>query len=139
MAAVKIEKLKQVVDRGLKDSSYAERIFSDPDGVAREHGLSDDEKLVLKQMDRKRFDTARDDAAQEAKRAQGGELKDSELAKVAGGGLELSGPTLGTAADMIIGRSILGVTGTSYMNLTAACDCCAWKGAFVAGGTLTRF
>lgn len=117
MPAVSVDKLKQVVDRGLRDTTYADRIFNDPDRIAQEHGLSDDEKLVLKQMDRKQFDAARKDAEEKARLAQTGQLSDAELDGVAGG----------TAINMIVGRSILGASGKSYKNLMAACDCCPWK------------
>jgi hypothetical protein len=134
MTAVSVDKVKQVVDKALKDASYAERIFKEPDVVARERGLSDDEKLVLQQMNRQQFDKARHDAGENAKRAKTGELSNKELEGVAGGGA-LAIQVQATATDMIVGRSILGATGASYASLTnAACDCCPWKPTIVSAG-----
>jgi hypothetical protein len=134
MTALSVDKMKQVVDKALKDASYAERIFKEPDAVARERGLSDDEKLVLRQMNREQFDKARHDAEKNANRAKSGELSNKELEGVAGGaGLAVQVQV--TATDMIVGRSILGATGASYATLTnAACDCCAWKPTIVSSG-----
>lgn len=130
MATESVEKLRKVVDRALQDGAYAERLFKEPDAVAAEHNLSDAEKLVVKQMNRAQFETARKDAA---KRAGGGELTDMELAGVAGG-RGFSSPALGTAANMILGRSITGASGGSPSHLAGAgCDCCGWKGSINMG------
>jgi hypothetical protein len=133
MAEVSVEKLRGVVSKALQDDAFAERVFSEPRTVASEEGLTADEALVLEQMDRSGFDTARQDAANESS-----ELSDDDLANVAGGAGTTSFSTLGVATDMLVGRCIIKATGGSYANLTnAACDCCAWKGGISAGGMVT--
>ena len=128
MATESVEKLKKVVDRALKDDAYAERLFKEPEAVAAEAGLSANEKLVVKQMNRAQF--ARKDAAKSPGPAQ---LSDKDLASVAGGG-GFSAQVLGTASNMILGRSVIAATGGSYVKLSAAgCDCCAWKGGISMG------
>lgn len=130
MAAESVEKLSKVVDRALKDDAYAERLFEEPDAVAAEYRLSDAEKLVVKQMSREQFVTARKDAA---KRAGRGGLTDQDLEGVAGG-RRFSSPMLGTAANMILGRSITRASGGPLSHLAgAACDCCGWKGSINMG------
>jgi hypothetical protein len=130
MATESVEKLSKVVERALKDDAYAERLFKEPDAVAAEYRLSATEKLVVKQMNREQFVTARKDAA---KRAGGGELTDKDLADVAGG-RGFSSPALGTAANMILGRSITRASGGPLSHLAGAgCDCCGWKGSINMG------
>ena len=130
MATGSVEKLKQVVDRALKDNAYAERLFKEPEAVAAEAGLSANEKLVVKQMNRAQFEAARKDAA---KSSEPGQLTDKDLAAVAGGG-GFSAKSLGTASNMILGRSVIAATGGSYVKLSAAgCECCAWKGGISMG------
>jgi hypothetical protein len=134
MPAVSVEKLKQLVDRALSDEGYAERLFEDPEKIAREHELSDDETLVVKQMNREQFQVARRDAEEEAKRLLSKEISDRDLAAVVGGSGTMA-LQMSTTANMIVGRSVLGATGTSYHKLTtSACDCCAWKGGITMGG-----
>lgn len=130
MGEVSVERLTKLVDRALEDQGYAERLFSDPDAIARENNLSDAETAVVKQMSREQFDAARTDAkAQEGDR----ELPDEALESVAGGRGSLS--LGGRATSMIIGRSILGASGQSYKNLTnAGCGCCPWAGNANLGG-----
>jgi len=138
MSAVSVDKLKELVDKALSDDAYAERLFADPGKIAHEHGLSDDETLVVKQMNRDQFHTARRDAEAEAKRLLSKELGDKELGAVVGGSSQLLALNASTAAHMIIGRSVLGATGTAYSKLTtAACDCCAWKGGITMGSMVS--
>lgn len=131
MSAVSVEKLKTVVDRALDDEAYADRLFTEPEAIAKEAGLSESEALVVKQMNREQFDVARKDAE---KTAASGELSDHELENVAGGA------TIGsfsTTSSMIIGRSLISATGGSYQNLAAAgCGCCGWAGS-IGSGALT--
>ena len=125
MGTVSVDKLRQVVNQALESDAFAQRLFSEPDTIAKESGLSDDEKLVLKQMNREQFQVARKDASE---KTTSRELSETELAGVAGGVLSYSS-LLGTTTDMIIGRSITSATGGSYASLTSAsCDCCKWKG-----------
>ncbi len=133
MAANSVERLSRVVDRALSDDAYAERLFEEPDAIAAEHQLSGAEKLVLKQMSRQQFETARQDAA---RRGATGELTEDALAGVAGGA-GFSGGTLGTATRMILGRSVTAATGGSFSHLAGAgCECCAWKGKINMGAVV---
>jgi len=127
MAQGSVVKLSQIVDRALRDDAFAERLFSESEAIAAEHQLSSAEKLVLKQMSRQQFETARHDAA---KRSGSGELSDEALAGVAGGGV------FGTAAAMILGRSVTAATGGSSFKPTANCDCCGWKGKIDMGALI---
>ena len=124
MAEVSVEKLRTIVTKALQDNAYAEKLFQEPEAVAREQGLTADETLVVKQMNREQFDQARKDAA-----AYSEELSDQDLEGVAGGTLTTTSATLGTATNMVIGRCIISATGDSYVDLSVAgCGCCAWKG-----------
>ena len=127
MAQGSVVKLSQIVDRALRDDAYAERLFSEPEAIAAEHQLSSAERLVLKQMNRQQFETARHDAA---KRSASGELTDEALAGVAGGA------GFGTAASMILGRSVTAATGGSSPRAGAGCDCCGWKGKIDMGALI---
>ncbi len=127
MAEGSVLKLSQIVDRALRDDAYAERLFKDPESVAAEHGLSSAERLVLKQMNRQQFETARRDAA---KRSASGELTDEDLESVAGG------VGLGMAGSMVLGRSIAAAGGGSSPMAGAACECCPWKGKVNMGAVI---
>lgn len=131
MATVSADKLRKLVDRALDDASYAERVFREPEVVAKEAGLSDAETLVVKQMNAEQFEIARRDAA---KTATSGEITERDLAGVVGGAT-LS--VTSTTTNMILGRSLISATGGSYSNLSAAgCGCCPWSGS-VSTGMLT--
>jgi hypothetical protein len=133
MAAITVEKITKLVDKALQDPTLAERIFKDPDAVARENGLSDDEKLVVKQMNRQHFETARRDADQEARKGQSDALSEEEMGSVVGGATYPIVQT--TATKMIVGRAILGAEGTNLASLkNADCDCCPWKKTTVSAG-----
>jgi hypothetical protein len=134
MAAITVEKLTKLVDKALQDPTLAERIFKDPDAVARENGLSEDERLVVKQMNREQFETARRDADREAKKGQSDALSEKELGSVVGGAGALSLKT--TTTKMIVGRAILGAQGTGFGGLRddPKCDCCPWKKSTVTAG-----
>ena len=133
MAAESVEKLARLVDKALKDDAYAERVFREPDAIAQEQQLSGTERLVLRQMTRQQFETARQDAA---RRAATGELDDAALGSVAGG-TAFSAGALGTAAKMILGRSVTAATGGSWSHLAGAgCECCAWKGKINMGAVV---
>ena len=129
LAQASVEKLQKLVAQVLEDEEYAEKFFSDPEQIAREQGLSDDETLVVKQMNRDQFEQAMADAA-----AFSGELSDNELESVVGGAAYSS---VGVSTNMIVGRSIMSATGSSYQKLaSAACDCCGWKGG-ISGSAMT--
>jgi hypothetical protein len=131
MASVSVQKLEQIVGRGLNDERFRERIFSDKERLADEFGLSQDERKVLAQMDPQQFEAARRDAEREASRRPVGSVSDDELTAVVGGSFSMGTTT--TAAKMILGRSIIGAQGGRYVNLTADCGCCPWKGGAVFG------
>jgi hypothetical protein len=127
MADGSVVKLSQIVDRALHDDAYAERLFNEPDAIAAEHQLSGAERLVLKQMNRQQFESARHDAAT---RSGSGELTDEALASVSGGA------GFGMAAKMILGRSITAATGGSAPLAGADCGCCGWKGSINMGALI---
>lgn len=132
MATVSAENLKKLVDRALKDETYANRIFTEPEAVAKEAGLSDGEALVVRSMSPELFEQARKDAA---KATATEELTEGDLAGVVGGATTT---TLSTTTSMIIGRSLTTATGGTYTNLSAAaCGCCGWAGSISTGGMLT--
>src|SRR5689334_16628665 len=105
MAAITVEKITKVVNRALEDNAFAERLFREPDAVAKENGLSDDEKLVLKQMNRQQFETARNDAEKESTSGKTAQLSEKEMGSVVGGMARRV--DFATTANMIVGRSIL--------------------------------
>ena len=72
----------------------------------------------------------------QAKRYSSGELSGKELAGVVGGAGVQSYETA-TAANMIIGRSILELSGTTYLGQRAGCDCCTWAAGIISAGMLT--
>lgn len=128
MAEVSVEKLRSVVTKALEDEAFAERLFDSPEDVAAEQGLSADEAQVVKQMSREQFDQARNDASEFS------ELSDEDLDNVSGGAAATNISLTGTTANMVVGRSILSATGSSYASMTNAnCDCCAWKGGVSLG------
>ena len=131
-AALSAEKLRAVIDRALDDADYAEKLFTDPAAIALESGLSADEELVVKQMNREQFTKARIDAASIT-----GELSEADLSTVTGGIIAIAPQKVST--NMILGRSISYATGNSFSTLTAAgCECCAWKGSISAGGMVSN-
>lgn len=132
MANVSVEKLSKLVEVALADAAYAERLFRDPEGIAREQGLTLDEQAVVKQMSREQFETARRDAQAQA----GEELTEADLASVVGGATGLSAGVAGICTSMIVGRSLIGATGGSYAKVAAGCDCCAWKGGSIGGANV---
>src|SRR5688572_14123020 len=100
-AAVSVEKLKLLVHKAIEDSTFADRLFNEPDRIAQENGLSNEEKLVVEQMNREQFNTARQDAQIQARRHSSGELSGKEMQGVVGGTGVLAYET-STTANMII-------------------------------------
>jgi hypothetical protein len=136
MAAETIEKLTKIVDKALADPALADQLFANPDAVAAEHGLSENEKLVLKQMNRAQFEEAKKDAVS-ASGGPEGKLSESEMGQVVGG--VFSGGHVGIASKMVVGRAIMAATGGNYSKMSrAACECCAWKGGSVFENALRR-
>ena len=63
MTTDSITRLMQLVDKALRDTAYAERIFNEPDEIARENGLSDNETHVLRHMNPQLLERARREIA----------------------------------------------------------------------------
>ena len=117
-------KLLEIADQALSDSALRERIFREPDAVASKYQLSNNEKLVLRQMTAEQFQTAHADAARVAatRLMQAGPANrptEAEINFIAG--------------RMVVGRSILGAVGRSYLNAADAHDCCPWNKAIQLG------
>ena len=116
--------LIKIATAGLTDSSLAERIVRDPDAVASENKLSENETKVLKQMTREQFATAREDAAHVAAKrladaGEKGQPTQEEIDAIAG--------------RMVVGRSILAAVGRSYLDAADAHACCPWNKAIQIG------
>ena len=116
--------LIRIATAGLTDSSLAERISRDPDAVASENNLSENEIKVLKQMTREQFATAREDAAHVAAQrladaGEKGQPTQEEINAIAG--------------RMVVGRSILAAVGRSYLDAADAHACCPWNKAIQIG------
>jgi len=119
------ERLVSIADKALSDDRLAERIFGNPDAVAAEYHLSDNEARVLRQMTREQFETARQDAKQ---------VVSDRLAKA--GAMRL--PPDGTdvrliTGRMVVGRAILAAVGRSYLQAANAHGCCPWGHAIELG------
>lgn len=116
--------LIKIATAGLTDLSLAERIVRDPDAVASENNLSENEIKVLKQMTREQFATAREDAAHVAAKrladaGEKGQPTQEEIDAIAG--------------RMVVGRSILAAVGRSYLDAADAHACCPWNKAIQIG------
>jgi hypothetical protein len=116
--------LIRIATAGMTDSSQVERIVRDPDAVASENNLSENEIKVLKQMTREQFATAREDAAHVAAQrlataGEKGEPTQEEINAIAG--------------RMVVGRSILAAVGRSYLDAADAHACCPWNKAIQIG------
>jgi hypothetical protein len=118
------EHLVKIANAALTDSSLAERIFHDPDAVASENKLSENEAMVLKQMTREQFATAREDAAHVAA---------TRLADAGGKGQPTQDEIDAIAGRMVVGRSILAAVGRSYLDAADAHACCPWNKAIQIG------
>ncbi|MBI3676645.1 MAG: hypothetical protein HY243_08510 [Proteobacteria bacterium] len=117
--------LIKIANEALTDSALAERIFRDPDAVAAKYALSNNETMVIRQMTREQFQTAREDAAQVA------------TARLAETGANNGKPTPAEidaiAGRMVVGRSILAAVGRSYLDAADAHACCPWNKAIQIG------
>jgi hypothetical protein len=117
--------LIRIADQALSDNALAERIFRDPDGVAAQYHLSNNERLVLRHMTREQFDTARADAA----RVVATRMPFAGSARMPLGATDARLIT----ERMIVGRAILAAVGRSYLDAADAHDCCPWSKAIELG------
>lgn len=117
--------LIRIADQALSNNALAERIFSDPDGVAQQYHLSKNELLVLRHMDREQFQVARADAARLV----------AERMSVAGSMRMPPGATDARQITerMIVGRAILAAVGRSYLEAAEAHACCPWSKSIELG------
>jgi hypothetical protein len=117
--------LLRIADQALSDSALAEKIFREPDAMASQYQLSNNERLVLRQMTREQFQTARDDAAR---------VVANRLSMAGSTRLPAGATDVGLITErMIVGRSILAAVGRSYLNAANAHDCCPWSKAIELG------
>ena len=116
--------LIKIASAGLTDSSLAERIFREPDAVALENKLSENETKVLKQMTREQFASAREDAAH---------IAATRLSDAGGKGQPTQDEIDAIAGRMVVGRSILAAVGRSYLDAADAHACCPWNKAIQLG------
>ena len=118
-------RLLQLAAQALSNNALAERIFRDPDGVAKQYRLSRNEAHVLRHMNRKQFQTARSDAAH---------LVASRLAEAGRTPLPAGATnTLQITEGMIVGRAILAAVGRSYLEGKATAQCCHWSSTLELG------
>lgn len=118
-------RLLNIAAQAMANNALAERIFRDPDAVAKQYRLSPNEARVLRHMDRKQFQTARSDAARlvQSRRAEAGR---TPLPAGATNALQI-------AEGMIVGRAILAAVGRSYLESKAAAQCCPWSSSLELG------
>jgi hypothetical protein len=124
------KKLLSIADQALANDALAERIFSNPDAVAAEYGLSENETMVLRHMNREQFQVAQADAAR---------LTAERLAAAGPRRLPPSVTDAGRIAEgMIVGRAILAAVGRSYLDAANAHACCPWGKAIELGVNPSR-
>jgi len=119
-------RLLSIAAQALTNGALAQRIFRDPDGVARQYHLSKAETRVLHHMDQRQFQVARSDAARivAQRRAEAGATPLPPRAV----------NTRLITEGMIVGRAILAAVGRSYLDVKdhAQC-CCGWSSALQLG------
>lgn len=119
------QRLLHIAAQALSNNALAERIFRDPDAVAKQYHLSRNETRVLRHMDRRQFQTARSDAAR---------LVQSRLAEAGRTPLPAGATNaLQITEGMIVGRAILAAAGRSYLENKAAAQCCPWSSSLELG------
>jgi hypothetical protein len=116
--------LIKIATAAITNPALAERIFREPDAVASENNLSENENKVLRQMTREQFATAREDASHVASQrladaGERGQPRQSEIEAIEG--------------RMVVGRSILAAVGRSYLDAADAHACCPWNKAIQIG------
>ena len=124
------EKLVAIASSAMTDQALAERVFSDPDAVAAEHGLTDHQRMVLRQMTRAQFDTARADAARVSAERLSSTVKRRLPASATDARL--------IAERMVVGRAILAAAGRSYLDAANAHACCPWSKSIELGVNPSR-
>ena len=117
--------LLRIAGQALSDNALAERISRDPDGVAAQFHLSNNERLVLRHMTLEQFQTARSDAA----RVVATRMSYARSMAMPAGATDPRRITEG----MIVGRAILAAAGRSYLNASNANACCPWSKAIELG------
>ena len=117
--------LLRIAEQALSNNALAERISRDPDGVAAQFRLSNNERLVLRQMNREQFEIARADAAQ----LVGTRLSYAGSMRLPAGATDSRLIT----ERMIVGRAILAAVGRSYLDAANAHACCPWSKAIELG------
>ncbi len=117
--------LLKIAEQALSDNDAAERIFRDPDAVAEQYHLSDNERRVLRNMTREQFQTAHDDAA----RLVATRLSEAGSMRMPPGATDAHLIT----ERMIVGRAILAAVGRSYLDAANANACCPWSKAIELG------
>jgi hypothetical protein len=117
--------LLRIAGQALSDNALAERISRDPDGVAAQFHLSNNERLVLRHMTLEQFQTARSDAA----RVVATRMSYARSMTMPAGATDPRRITEG----MIVGRAILAAAGRSYLNASNANACCPWSKAIELG------
>ncbi len=117
--------LLRIADMALSDGALAERIFRDPDAVAAQYRLSNNERLVLRHMTREQFDVARADAAR---------IVADRLSRAASMRLPPGATDARLITErMVVGRAILAAVGRSYLDAADAHGCCPWSKALELG------
>lgn len=118
-------RLVGIAERAMADAALAERIFAEPDAVAAQHDLSEQEKMVLRKMTREQFETARGDAAR---------VSATRLSEAGANALPASATDARLIAPrMVVGRAILAAMGRSYLEAANAHACCPWGKAIELG------
>ena len=99
----------------------------EPDAVASQYHLSKNERLVLRHMDRRQFQTARNDASR---------VVAKRLSSAASMHARLPAGATNThliTERMIVGRAILAAVGRSYLDAANAHACCPWSKSIELG------
>ena len=124
------EKLVAIASEALASQAMMERIFSEPDAVASQYGLDDNQKSVLRQMTRAQFETAQADAAR---------VSAERLAAAGPRRLPASATDARLIAErMVVGRAILAAAGRSYLDAANAHACCPWSKSIELGVNPSR-
>ena len=117
------QKLLQIADQAMSDSALAGRISREPDAVAKQFNLSDNERAVLRHMNSAQFDTARRDSAQLVqKRTASGQPMPAGATD-----------TRRITEQMVVGRAILAAVGRNYLSAQNASGCCPWGHSIEVG------
>lgn len=119
------KRLLAIAGEALSDAALAERIFREPDAVAAQYNLSENERLVLRHMTRAQFQTARIDARR---------VRATRLSRAGATPLPASATDARSISEgMIVGRAILAAMGRSYLEAANAHACCPWGKAIQLG------